>query len=81
MTPFTDMTKRLNDLREEETMHLFYADAREEKALCGADTSADCRRSVGGYLEDRLNESCGRHRLRGVQETCCAVRREPGPRP
>ena len=37
-------------------MHLFDADASEKEALCGADTSADCRRSMGGYLEDRLNE-------------------------
>jgi len=36
--------------------HLFDADTRDEEALCGADTTADCRRSVGGYLEDRLNE-------------------------
>ena len=37
-------------------IHLFDADAKEEEALCGADTLADCRRSVDGYLEDRLNE-------------------------
>ena len=38
-------------------MHLFDNDAREEKALCGAETSADCRRSVSGYLEHRLNDA------------------------
>lgn len=37
-------------------MHLFDNDNRDEEALCGADTSADCRTSMGGYLEDRLNE-------------------------
>ena len=36
---------------EEETMHLFDAVTTEERALCGADTSADCQRSVDGYLE------------------------------
>ena len=35
-------------------MHLFDTDATEEKALCGANTSADDRRGVNGYLEDRL---------------------------
>ncbi len=42
--------------RELIEMHLFDHDARDEEALCGADTTADCRRSVGGYLEDRLHE-------------------------
>ncbi len=37
-------------------MHLVDADAKQEEALCGADTSADCLRSVGGYMEDRLDE-------------------------
>ena len=36
-------------------MHLFDTDATEEKALCGADTSADYRRGVNCYLEDRLD--------------------------
>ena len=36
-------------------MHLFDTDAREEKTLCGVDTSADDRRGVDGYLEDRLD--------------------------
>ena len=41
--------------RDESTeFHLFDTDATEEKALCGADTSADYRRAVGGYLESRL---------------------------
>ena len=38
-------------------MHLFDEDAREEMALCGVGSSADFRRSVNGYLEDRLNEA------------------------
>ena len=57
MTLITKMKAGLTGRREEKTMHLFDADAREEKALCGADTSADRRRSMGGYLEDRLNET------------------------
>ena len=35
-------------------MHLFDTDAREEKALCRLDTSADELRGVDGYLKDRL---------------------------
>ncbi len=35
--------------------HLFDTDAREEKALCGVETSADDRRGLNGYLEDRLD--------------------------
>ena len=52
---------RAYELRREDTrtrevleMHLFDIDAREEKALCGVDVSADDRRGVDGYLEDRL---------------------------
>ena len=44
-------TNRRYEVRE---MHLFDTDAREEKALCGVDTSADELRGVDGYLEDRL---------------------------
>lgn len=36
-------------------MHLFGEDEAEEKSLCGAETSADNRRSVNFYLEDRLH--------------------------
>ena len=35
-------------------MHLFDEDAREEEALCGRKTAGTERRSVMGYLEDRL---------------------------
>ena len=35
--------------------HLFDENARSERAFCGADTSAEERRNVSGYLEDRLN--------------------------
>ena len=45
-------TNRRYEVRE---MHLFDTDASEEKALCGVDASADDRRGVDGYLEDRLN--------------------------
>ena len=34
MTPFTEVTIRVTDRREEETMHLFDAEAREEMGLC-----------------------------------------------
>ncbi len=44
-------TNRRHEVRE---MHLFDTDAREEKALCGVDVSADDRRGVDGYLEGRL---------------------------
>ena len=49
--PEPDGTRR----REVIEMHLFDDDAAEEKALCGADTSDDNRRSAMYYLEDRLH--------------------------
>ena len=57
-------TGRRYEVRE---MHLFGTDAREEKALCGVDTSADELRGVDGYLDDRLYGSsvgavCGRRK-------------------
>ena len=48
------VTVKTNRRREVMEMHLFDTDAREEKALCEVDTSADDRRGVNGYLEDRL---------------------------
>ena len=45
-------TNRRYEVRE---MHLFDTDASEEKALCGVDASADDRRGLDGYLEDRLH--------------------------
>lgn len=53
-------------------MHLFDENQKEEKALCGADAPADCRRSVKGYLEDRLNRA-------GVGNVCqeCKTRAMP----
>ena len=36
-------------------MHLFDENAREEEALCGVETLAEERRSVGFYLEDRVH--------------------------
>ncbi len=47
-------TDRRYEVRE---MHLFDIYAREEKALCGVDTSADELRGVDGYLDDRRNGS------------------------
>ena len=41
--------------REFMEIHLFDDNAAEERALCGADTSDDCIRSVKFYLEDRLH--------------------------
>ena len=74
MNLIAEIPMRPADRREEETMHLFHADPREEEALCGADTSADRRRSMGGYLEDRLNEVgvgtvCEECKVRGVRWT------------
>ena len=48
-------TPETNSRYESTEFHLFDNDATEEKALCGADTSADYRRGVGGYLESRLH--------------------------
>ena len=39
MTRITRTTIRPADRREEDTMHLFDADAKEEEALCGAEAS------------------------------------------
>ena len=60
-------------------MHLFDTDAREEKALCRVDTSADELRGVDGYLDDRLYGFFGWYRSRGVQGSGGALRREPHP--
>ena len=47
--------RRLEDVRTEVLeMHLFDADADEEKALCGEDSSPIELMSVGYYLEERL---------------------------
>ena len=59
-------TARRYEVRE---MHLFYTDAREEKALCGVDTSADELRGVDGYLDDRLYGSS----VGAVCERCKAL--------
>ena len=56
MTLITKMKAGLTGRREEKTMHLFGEGASVEKPLCGANVSADRLRSMGGYLEDRLNE-------------------------
>ena len=47
-------TPETNSRYESTEFHLFDTDAREEKALCGVDTSDEERRGVDGYLEDRL---------------------------
>ena len=57
MSRNTRMNMPITDSHEEKTMHLFYADAAREKALCGEDSSSIERMSVGYYLEERL---CGR---------------------
>ena len=48
-------TPETNSRYESTEFHLFDTDATEEKALCGADTSADYRRGVNCCLEDRLD--------------------------
>ena len=49
----TQLKRSITDSHEEETMHLFDAEAREEETLCGADTSVDDRISLQYYLERR----------------------------
>lgn len=44
-----------HERREVIEMQLFDVHAAEEKILCRADAAAEDRRSVRGYLEDRLN--------------------------
>ncbi|MCY4527883.1 MAG: hypothetical protein OXD46_02475 [Chloroflexi bacterium] len=56
MSRNTRMNMPFTDSREEEIMHLFDAEAREEEALCRAKTSADDRISVQYYLKRRLND-------------------------
>ncbi len=53
MSRQTQMNMPFTDSREEETMHLFDAEAREEEALCRAKTSADDRISLKYYGEQR----------------------------
>ena len=53
MSRQTQMDIPITDSREEETMHLFDAGAREEEALCRAKTSADDRISLKYYGEQR----------------------------
>ena len=47
-------TPETNSRYESTEFHLLDTDAREEKALCGVNVSADDLRGVDGYLEDRL---------------------------
>ena len=53
MSRQTQMNIPITDNHEEETMHLFDAEAREEEALCGAETSVDDRISLKYYGERR----------------------------
>ena len=43
----------ITDSQEEETMHLFDAEARKEEALCGAETAAADRTNLKYYAEQR----------------------------
>ena len=45
-------TKRRYEVTEQ---HLFDENAREEKALCGSESSPNERVSVGYYMEQRMN--------------------------
>ena len=47
-------------------MHLFDENARREEALCGTNSSPVDRRSMSGYLEDRLHGN----RVGSVCESC-----------
>ena len=62
----TRMNMSITDSHEEETMHLFDANAAREKALCRKDSSSIERMSVGYYLEERL---CG-HPVGTVCQDC-----------
>ena len=53
MSRQTQMNISITDSHEEETMHLFDAEARKEEALCRAETSADDRISLQYYEEQR----------------------------
>ena len=53
MSRQTQMNIPITDSLEEETMHLFDAEARKEVAFCGAKTSADDRTSLQYYEERR----------------------------
>ena len=61
-----------HERREVIEMQLFDDHAAEEKTLCGADAAAEDRRSVRGYLEDRLNGI-------GVGITCEACKQQAIP--
>ena len=53
MSRNTRMNMPIIDSHEEETMHLFDAEAREEEALCGAETSPNNRISLQYYVDGR----------------------------
>ena len=53
MSRQTQMNISITDSHEEETMHLFDAEARKEEALCGEETSAADRTSLKYYAEQR----------------------------
>lgn len=55
MSRYTRMNMSITDSHEE-AMHLFDAEAREEEALCGAETSVDDRISLQYYLERRIDD-------------------------
>ncbi len=56
MSRNTRMNMPITDSHEEETMHLFDAEAREEEALCGAEASVDDRISLQYYLKRRIDD-------------------------
>ena len=72
-------TPETNSRYESTESHLFDTDATEEKALCGADTSADYRRGLRRLPGEPVVRLVGRHPLRGVQSPGRPVRREPHP--
>ena len=51
MSRQTQLKMPLTDSQEEETMHLFDAEARKEEALCGAETAAADRISLQYYVK------------------------------
>ena len=75
MSRKTRMNMPITDSHEEETMHLFDAEAWEEEALCGAETSVNDRISLQYYVERRrydlaVGTVCERCKPRAVALPC-----------
>ena len=72
-------TPETNSRYESTEFNLFDTDATDEKALCGADTSADYRRGVRRLPEEPVVWTLGRNDLRRMQGPGHPVRLEYHP--